>query len=252
MLNKKGMLYEVGLVFFVIIILSAALYNILTSKSLTSELGKTSANIIHVDEEARLRLDLIEKSSTYYIYNAVIDLAANSGYNKDQLNSCKDWNQRNECILNEEKLKENLRTYLRSSFNDLTKKEGLNFYDIDLKILDNKIIVNFNANDIKFTNDNVEYITNHKFQKQVTYNLYKIDELFKKFSKEDKLESCPNKETPEDKDLLEPTCTNEKDFLSFELKQNKFYLRELTLEYPVQPIIKFKIRKLYKPTAPEQ
>ena len=43
-----------------------------------------------------------------------------------------DWNKRKECILTQDKLKENLRTYLRSSFNDLTKQEKLNFYNIDI------------------------------------------------------------------------------------------------------------------------
>src|SRR3989344_5166879 len=125
-LNKKGMLYEIGLIFFVIIILSAALYNILTSQSLTSQIGKTPADIIRVDKEA--------------------------------------------------KLKENLRTYLRSSFNDLTKQEKLNFYNIDINILDNKlIVVVFNGQNLKFSNNNnVEYTIHNKFRKQAVYDLNKI------------------------------------------------------------------------------
>ena len=240
-LNKKGMLYEIGLVFFVIIILSAALYNLLTSQSLTSQIGKTPADIIRVDKEAQLKLDLIEKASTYYIYNAIIDLASNSGYNKEQLNLCQDWNKRKECILTQDKLKENLRTYLRSSFNDLTKQEKLNFYNIDINILDNKlIVVDFNGQNLKFSNNNnVEYTINHKFRKQAVYDLNKIINLYHYFSNQVSLNSCPAKES------IEPICIEENGFLKFELKQSKFIL-ESSLEYPIEPVINFKLKKSNK------
>src|SRR3989344_1179206 len=239
-LNKKGMLYEIGLIFFVIIILSAALYNILTSQSLTSQIGKTPADIIRVDKEAQLKLDLIEKASTYYIYNAIIELVSNSGYNKEQLNLCQDWNKRKECILTQDKLKENLRTYLRSSFNDLTKQEKLNFYNIDINILDNKLIIaDFNGQNLKFVNNDVEYTINHKFRKQVVYDLNKITNLYNYFSSQVSLNSCPAKES------IEPICIEENGFLKFELKQNKFTLKH-SLEYPIEPVIKFKLKKSNK------
>ena len=240
-LNKRGMLYEVGLVLFTIIILSAALYNILTSASLTSQIGNSAANVIQLDKEAQLKLDLIEKASDYYIYNAIIELSSNGGYNKEQVNLCEDWNKRPECILTDEKLRENLRTYLRSSFYDLTKKEYLNSYDIELNVLDNKLIIDFNNNDLKFSSKDksVDYTINHKFRKEVIYNLNKITSLYNQFSKQISLNSCPLKES------IEPSCTEDEKFLFFTLKQNKFKL-ENSLEYSIEPEIKFKLFKSKK------
>ena len=100
-MNKKGMFFEIGLVLFAVIILSTSFYNIITSEGIKTKIGKTSSGIIELDKETKFKLSLVEDASLFYIHNSIIELAGNSGYNKNQLKNCETWNKKEECVLNQ-------------------------------------------------------------------------------------------------------------------------------------------------------
>ncbi len=260
-IGKKAIMYEPVLVFFVIIILSAAFYNISTSESTNIKISKPAADLIDINEDITLKLDFIEQASFYHIYKSLNELGQNSGYNKAQLAKCKSWTENTKnCYLNKEKIIENFKYYLSNYFNDYIKSQNLNLYSINVISENNKLKITFNSN-LKFSKNNIEHYTDHKFSKEVDYDINKYEDLFVKYSKEDKFLTCPDKDQRSMAiDELEPglICLDKgskDEFLYFEYKNKEFYFNnpDKSFKYPdeLQPVIKFKLRKLFKPTIIE-
>ena len=248
-INKKALMFEPLLILFVVITLSAALYNILISEGETANLGKTSLNIINLDKEAKLKLDLAEQAALYNIYNSINKLGENSGYSEKEKQNCPVWKK--ECPITKEIVKENLKIYLQNSFNDYAKSQELNYYTVDIKEENNKLSFTFNSPNILFKKENIEYTINHKFTKEVDYNLNVYQNLYSKFHAK-LLEKCPEEELSIDEELKVEglTCEQKEQVLEFKYPQDKFYLgeKEKSSEYPIQPVIKFKITKTIKLT----
>ncbi len=249
-INKKGMFYEPILILFALIILTTSFYNIITNQGKTIDIGKTSADLVNLDKEIKFRLDNIEHSSLYYIYNSIIQLSQNSGYLENQLKECVSWNSN--CKINKDILIKNLKIYLQNNFNELARYQNLNDYTIDIKEQNNKLIFSFTSPNTKIKKENIEYTINHNFQKEVIYDLNKFEELYNNYSKIHSLKNCQDKDpaSKEVKEILEPglTCNEKEDndqYLYFEYNQDKFYFSNSlnSLEYPIQPVIRFKLNK---------
>lgn len=260
-INNKGMLYEVGLVLFAIIILSASFYNIITSQGLNAKIGKSSAKLVELDKEAKLKLDLIEQASLFSIYNSLNQLAENSGYSRNKLKDCIIWNINKDCQINQEILKENFKSYLYEDFNKIITSQNLNYYSIDITSDNENLIFTFNSPNQKIEKDNFEYYINHKFQKKIKYDFKDYERLYTKFSQEVIQEKCPDqdqKSTHINENLIEPglICKENLQFLSFEYTKDKFYFGDPSnsFEYPLKPVIKFKLNKVQKlePTTIQQ
>jgi len=247
-LNKKAMLFEPLLVLFAILILSASFYYLVIQKNTSitfDNLGKESSKIIEINEEYKLKKSLIEQQADYSILYSIYELGQNSGFNLDQIKKCKIWN---DCKLTKEKIINNLQEYIQKNFNAFVLSQNLKPYNVKLIINSNKIKINILGENIDFGKENINFLVNHNFEKEINYNINKYEELYNKFSKEDRLESCP---IESEKELIENNlfCKDEKEFLLFEYNQDKLYLNnQNSFEYPeeLHPTIKFKIRKLLK------
>ena len=112
-LGKKALMYEPLLVFFAIIILSSALYSIFTSKEIETNLGSSSFNIVELEKESKLKLELAEQASLFHVYGALNKLGENSGYSESQKAKCNTWN---DCKIEKQKVKENLKVYLQNIY----------------------------------------------------------------------------------------------------------------------------------------
>ncbi len=247
-INKKALMFEPILLLFVILTLSAAFYNLLISEGETAKLGKTSSSIIILDKESKLQLELIEQASLYHIYNSLVNLAENSGFSEQQIKKekCRLWDDfkiNEKCRLNKEKIKETLKISLQNSFNEYSKSQNLGFYTVNIKEENNKLIFSFNSPNINFKKENVDFTINHKFTKEVEYNLNVYSELYNKASSK----TFPNCEEAKKEIKIEGlTCKEETLILLFTLQQDKFYLgeKQKSLEYPVQPVIKFSLSRV--------
>ena len=248
-LNNKGLFYEVILVFFAVIILSASFFNIITSENTQAKVGKTSLNLMNLDRETKLDLDILEKAAEFNIFNSITALLQNQGFSKEQLKNCKTWSDKGECSLSKAKLTNNLKIYLDENLNPIFKKYNGKI-KIETDIKDDKIIVTLTLNNLIFTKDNVEFNLNHKFSKEVTFNLNNIQQLYDKYSTQ-LIENCPDKDKSNTETItLEAglTCKEDKESLNFEYQTQKFYFNndQNSLEYPksLQPVLKFKVLKV--------
>ena len=249
-INKKGMFFEIGLVLFAVIILSTSFYNIITSEGITTKIGKASSEIIELDKETKFKLSLVEDASLFYIYKSIIDLTGNSGYNKNQLKNCETWNKREECILDQKIIQDNLNYYLYQNFNKLVKDLSLNYYSIDVFVENDNLFISFNSPSIKIEKNKIEYYTSHNFQKKVNYDLKAIQKLYDTYSDEINLIKCPDQDersskTNEKLTKSGLTCKEEPEFLTFEYVKDSLYLNDPSnsFEYPLKPVIKFKLDK---------
>mgnify|MGYP001611828182 CR=1 FL=1 len=239
-LGKKALMYEPMLVFFAIIILTSALYSLATAKEIETELGSASFDIISLEEESELKFLLAEQAALYSIYNSLNHLGENAGYSESQKEKCRTWN---DCKVEKAKVKENLRVYLQNSFNKYALANDLNYYTIDITDEEGRLRFNFYAPNVKFEKDNAEYFLNHKFSKEINYNLDIYEFLYKKTISQI-FENCDAVELH----FNNLVCREEDKFLSFEYVPDKFYLNEDSFEYPekLQPVIKFRTTKLIK------
>ena len=245
-INKKALMFEPVLVLFLIITLSASLYNILISSGATADLGASSLRIIELDKETKSQLELIEQASLYQIYNSIIKLAENSGFNEAQLKEkCLLWDDfklKEKCHLNKEKIRKNLKIYLQNSFNEYSKLQGLGLYNVEIKEENNKLFFTFNSPNIVFKKENVEFTINHKFTKEIEYDLNIFTDLYLKANKN--FPDC--EEAKQEIKINNLICKGETLILNFEYQQDKFYLgeKEKSLKYPIQPIIKFRTSRI--------
>ena len=251
-INKKGMFYEVGLVIFALLVLSTSLYNILTTQSETINIGKTSSNLIALDKESDLKLNLAEQAALFSIYNSIIESSGNSGFSKNEiLIGCKFWNRFKEtCKLDKETLLNNLKDHVERDFNKYALNEKLDIYKIEIKEEKEKLIFTFESN-VKFSKNEIEYKINHKFQKEINYNLKNIISLIDIFSKE--ISIPPDLKCEEFKKDLEEfkeiNCAdNNKDYLAFTFEETNlnFNNKLNSLEYPSKPIIRFNLQKIHQ------
>lgn len=249
-INKKGLMFEPLLIIFAVIILSTALYNSVANKTIEKTLGDSSYNILELDKESKLMLELAEKKASYIIYESIVKLGENSGFNTEQLNEkCYFWNDykiKEKCRLNKEIIKENLKIYIQNSFNEYAKSQDLGLYSVDIKEENNKLLIAFNSPNINLKKENVEFGINNKFTKEINYNLNIYSELYNKFHNLI-LEKCPDKEISTDEELIinRLTCNDEdKKEAFFTYSNEKFYFQsEKSFLYPKQPVIKFRVPK---------
>ncbi len=247
-INKKGLVLEPMLVLGVIVVFSIIAFYVLVNKGIEADVGKYPGSLIEFDREVKLKLDLIEESSTYHMYNSIIELNKNSGYNKKLKKEkvCIFWNDYKifeDCILTKEKIRYNLKNYLQDSFNQYARDNNLNLYSIDLVQEKNKLIFTFHSPNIKFTKGDIEFVIDHKFTKEVTYDLSQISELYAVYHNKI-LEKCPEPE----KLIAGLECreSDKSDMLEFFYRKEKFYLNNNpnSFEYPIQPVLEFKIPKV--------
>ena len=236
-LNKKGLFYEVILVMFTLIILSTSLYFLLISKGVYQGIGKSSANLIEIDNEARLKLSVIEDVASTSTFYSIIELSNNGGFSHEEIlfKDCRTWA---DCELTKEKLIKNLHDNIDVNFNNFVKRQGINLYNVALSVDGKNTKVKFSNKKAGFNKNNIIFEVNHEFEKEISYDLDKYLELYEKYRNLNLLKCL---EFIED-NLV---CNEEEESLLFLYSQDViFYLDEKSkVEYPLKPVITFRLTK---------
>lgn len=233
------MMFEILLVIFAVAVLTASFYNLVISEGLFKEnLGKSSTDLIEIDNEAGVKLFLIEDAALLNTFYSVIELSDNGGFSYEQVNDptnkCKTWA---DCSLTKEKLIKNLQDNIEVNFNGFVKRQEISPYKINILVDGKNIKVKFSNKNADFSKNNIAFEINHEFEKSINYDLDKYLELYEKY-KNQKYLACPVAEL--ENNLV---CNEEKEFLSFLYNQNiVFYLDEKSkVEYPLKPVITFRL-----------